>query len=65
MENDTDDVIRTKEMLKHLGIHKSTLYRWRKNNNFPQDVILGPNSIGWDRSSFNRWLKKRTKKPNK
>jgi prophage regulatory protein len=62
MDNGTDNLIRRKEITEYLGINSSTLYRWRQADDFPKEIVIGPNSIAWHRSSFNRWLKKRTKK---
>jgi len=47
--------------LKNRGIvrNRVTLARWLKNEGFPQPIRLGPNSIAWDESSIDAWLRQR------
>ncbi|WP_186194531.1 MULTISPECIES: helix-turn-helix transcriptional regulator [Burkholderia] len=55
--NSTNKILRTKDVLKLLGIGRTTLYRWLEQNpQFPRPVSLGPNSIGWFENDLNQWL---------
>jgi len=54
-----DRVIRVKELLKVLGIHRQTLYLWMKSGNFPRPIKLAPKCIGWRESTVEKWLQDR------
>ena len=52
--------------LKRLGIvtNRMTLWRWIKDQGFPEGVLLGPNSRAWPVPEVCDWLKTRkSRKP--
>jgi predicted DNA-binding transcriptional regulator AlpA len=47
-----DQRMSTNEVLRILGINRSTLYRWRKKRKFPPKHDSG----GWRRSDVEKWF---------
>jgi predicted DNA-binding transcriptional regulator AlpA len=47
--------------LKNRGIvrNRVTLSRWLRDQQFPQPIRLGPNSLAWDEASIDAWLRQR------
>lgn len=45
-------MLRIAEIADWLNISKSTIYKWVKDGNFPQPIILGDG----DRSAASRWV---------
>lgn len=43
-------------MTKKLKIHPVTLWRWRRDGNFPKPVRLGARLIGFRASDIEAWL---------
>lgn len=54
-----DRLIRQKEVLRRLGIAKSTLQAWVKAQRFPAPVRLGPRAIAWSENEVNGWINAR------
>ncbi|OSP50954.1 helix-turn-helix transcriptional regulator [Aeromonas hydrophila] len=52
MNNDEPALIRTKTLLKKLGISRSTLYRWIKEDKFPPPINKGFYSV----AAVNSWI---------
>ncbi|WP_422388442.1 helix-turn-helix transcriptional regulator [Aeromonas popoffii] len=52
MNNNEPALIRTKTLLKKLGISRSTLYRWIKENKFPPPINKGFYSA----AAVNSWI---------
>ncbi|EHH1282630.1 AlpA family phage regulatory protein [Vibrio parahaemolyticus] len=49
-------IIRQNELIKQLGISKSTLWRWRQAGFIPEPLNLGPRVIAWESYVINEWL---------
>ena len=49
---------RGSELSEALGISQTTLWRWRKNGDFPEPIQLGPRVIAWRVKDINEWLTK-------
>jgi len=58
----TDRALRVDEVLRRLGVSRSTLYRWSRRGHFPRPVQLGPGVIGYSERDVVRWLAERTPK---
>lgn len=43
-------IININELVNILGVSKTTLWRWRKEGDFPEPIILGKNIIVWKES---------------
>ncbi|MBL0431679.1 AlpA family phage regulatory protein [Aeromonas hydrophila] len=52
MNNNEPALIRTKTLLKKLGISRSTLYRWIKEDKFPPPINKGFYSV----AAVNSWI---------
>jgi prophage regulatory protein len=52
-------IIRRDEVLKITGLTKSSLYRSISEGEFPRQVRLGKNSVGWHLSSVLAWVHSR------
>ena len=46
-------MLRVSEIADWLNVSKTTIYKWVKDGNFPEPIILGEG----DRSAASRWLK--------
>ena len=55
----TPAILRTAQLLDMLGVSRMTLHRWRRDQQFPAAVQLGPRAIGWLRSDVEAWLANR------
>lgn len=49
-------IVRLDELLKWLGVSRSTLYLWIANGTFPKQVPLGARAVGWIESEVKEWL---------
>lgn len=49
------DLLRFKEVTELLGVSRSTIYSWLKENNFPKPQRLGPKILFWQRADVEAW----------
>ncbi len=49
-------IIRVREVLHRVGVHRGTVYKWIKDGRFPAQVQLGANSAGWYESEIDAWI---------
>jgi prophage regulatory protein len=54
-----DVVLRLPEVLRLIGLSRSTLYSMIAAGSFPASIQLGPRARGWLRSSVLGWLDER------
>ncbi|WP_084111429.1 helix-turn-helix transcriptional regulator [Gloeomargarita lithophora] len=52
-------VLRRCEVLKRLGISKSTLQRWVEAGHFPRPMQIGPRAVAWPESDLTVFLANR------
>ena len=52
-------ILRPAEVAETLGVHRSTLWRWRQRGDFPAPLRLGPNAVGFRRSAIEAWIESR------
>lgn len=55
-------VLRLPEVLRRIGVSRSTLYAWIKGGHFPSPIKLGGSqhsASGWLESAVNQWLQQR------
>jgi prophage regulatory protein len=45
-----------KEVCCAIGIHRKTLWKWRRDGKFPQPIQVGERAIRWDESDITAWL---------
>ncbi|MDX7858647.1 MULTISPECIES: AlpA family phage regulatory protein [Aeromonas] len=55
MNNNEPALIRTKTLLKKLGISRSTLYRWIKEDKFPPPI----NNGFYSAAAVNSWISRK------
>ena len=53
MTSPSKQMLRVSEIADWLNVSKTTIYKWVKDANFPEPIILGEG----DRSAASRWLK--------
>ena len=56
---DDMQILRLPEVLRLIGVSRSTLHAMRKAGVFPAPDMLGPRSVGWPRWVVVRWLASR------
>jgi prophage regulatory protein len=49
-------LIREKQVLKLLPIHRSTLWRWVRQGTFPQPSKVAPGVTAWSKADVTGWL---------
>lgn len=56
-----DPIVRIKWVADYMGVHVTTIWRWRNNPkfDFPSPLRLGEKSVGWRKSSIENWLQNR------
>lgn len=54
-----DRVLRLREVTRRVGLHTATIYRRIAAGEFPAQVSLGGNSVGWRNSEVNAWIANR------
>ena len=52
-------LMRLPEVLRLVGVSRSTLYRWVKAGRFPPPVLLGPRAVAWWASQVYEWMANR------
>jgi prophage regulatory protein len=55
----SDRLIRQPEVLRRVGISKSTLWAWVGAGMFPPPVKLGPRAVGWSENAVQSWIAER------
>ena len=55
-------ILPNKIVLKRIGKHRTTIYRWIKAGKFPPPVEIGPNRIGWFEDEIEDWLSSRPRR---
>ena len=56
-----DRIIRAKEVMKMIGLSRTTLWRLEKYKSFPARISLGKGSVGWKLSEVQKWVINREK----
>lgn len=51
-----DRILRVREVVDLVGIHRSTLYKMMGRGEFPRPLQIGPNSRGWRKSDVDAWM---------
>ena len=51
-----DRIIRLAEVLRRIGLTRSTLYRKISGGSFPRQITISTRCIGWRESAVNGWL---------
>lgn len=44
-----------KQLAVRLGVSRHTIYRWKREGDFPKAVKLGPGSVRWRLSDILNW----------
>ena len=55
-----DRLFREKDVLKIVGVSRSTLYRWIQSNEFPAPVRIGPRTKVWPEDKLKHWIESKT-----
>jgi len=54
-------IIRTNNLMKMLGVSRSTIHRWKQSKILPPQVNLGSHIIGWDSRDIEKWIENNKK----
>lgn len=54
-----DRLMRKTEVLERLDVSEATLYRWLGDGSFPAPIKVGPRSVRWKESDFEKWITSR------
>jgi prophage regulatory protein len=57
------NILRKPAVLAKTGLSYPTIYRHIQAGTFPQQVELGPNSVGWIEEEIDAWIKSRPRGP--
>jgi prophage regulatory protein len=56
MTSPSSKLLRISEVCEWLNVSKSTIYKWVKEERFPQPIILGDHASRWLESDLIAWL---------
>jgi prophage regulatory protein len=56
MEQHKNRILRMPELVRLVGVSRSTLFRWIRAGHFPPPLVLGPRAVGWPASQVSGWL---------
>ena len=48
------------QVAERLGVSTDSIYRWKRNGDFPKAVKLGPGSVRWRLADVEQWEAART-----
>ncbi len=54
-----DMILTAAQVLKIVGVNRSTLFRWEQAGLFPRRVLLGKRRVGWLAREVLEWLEQR------
>ena len=49
-------ILRMPEVMKKIGVSRSTVYRLMADENFPRQVKIGKRAKGWRLDAVERWI---------
>jgi prophage regulatory protein len=59
-------LLRIKELVKKLGVARSTIYDWmnpespRHDPDFPQRIHIGKSAVRWDEAQVDAWIQRKS-----
>lgn len=56
MTSPSEKLLRIREVSERLGVSKTTIYKWVKEERFPEPVILGAHASRWVEQEISDWL---------
>jgi prophage regulatory protein len=54
-----DEILRSPEPERLIGVHRTTLWRWEREGHFPKRIKLARRASGYLRSEVEKWLQDR------
>lgn len=55
------DMIRMNEVIRMVGMSKSTIYSYINDGEFPKPIKLGTRAVAWQRGTIDIWVINRVK----
>jgi len=55
-------ILRLKDVITRTGLSRPTIYRLIARGEFPRQVELGPNSVGWRADKVQEWIETRVER---
>ncbi len=64
MKQQRERFIRIEDVENITGLSRRTIYRLMKSKEFPQNIELTANSVGWLQSEIDNWIENRIQQRN-
>lgn len=55
-------ILRMPALRKRTGLSAQRIYQLMREKQFPRSIELGPNSVGWDETEVEEWLRARPRR---
>ena len=52
-------ILRLPEVMERVGLSRASVYTYIAAGNFPKQMSLGPNTVGWLESEIEAWIAQR------
>ena len=59
-----DRFMRLPEVVRTIGVSRSSIYAWQKQGLLPKAVQIGPRTVGWKESTIQRFISQRASQSN-
>jgi len=59
MQSTNAKIIRLREVMNRTGLSRSTIYSLMSRGDFPKNIRIGSNSVGWLESEIEEWIQAR------
>ncbi len=53
-------IIRLKEVIRRVGLSRSSIYQFIRVGQFPRQIALGGRAVGWIEFDIDQWIDGRT-----
>ncbi len=57
--------LRLPEVIKQIGLSRSTIYAYIAEGQFPKPILLGPRAVAWNSEDIEDWMEAKIKEAQK